>query len=237
MAFRQSMSTQNATGTAAGRPRSDAIVRNSAPGPDDLTGRTALAGTQAAELSNARTQSQIDAEKARLALEQRRFEADEEMRRQSAADRDSIRELLLKQFGGGGGADGLPGGPSPMMPMPAPVPVTPGMSPVADQGFARAKDRAGLSLQSGLKTLKGVMQSRGRVGSSLERDAVGGLIGGELGRLADVDLASAAEGQRRGYELDERAHGDWWRGREFDEKRRLGGLNMLLSLMTSGRVY
>lgn len=220
----------------------------SKPHPDHLQGRRNLAGTQATEIANTRSLAEIDALKKDLALKEggqshsqshldRTFALDEEMRRRSAANTDQMRDLLLKQFGSAPpppGAIGLPGGEHTV---PGPPPGAPGTPAVADQAFARAKDRAGLSLQSGLKTLKGVMQRRGQSGSSIEGDATADLIGGELTRMGDVDLASAAEGQRRGYQLEDRAHEDVWRGREMTDRNRMNGLQLLMSLMNGGRAY
>ncbi len=203
----------------------------SKPNPDNLTGRVALANTQGAELSNARTQAEIDALRKELSLK----ESGQQFGQQNTT---MIRDLLLKQFGGGApiGVDVAPGAPSPS-PSPSMPPPAPAPPPGADLGFARAKDRAGLNLQSGLKTLKSVMQRTGQAGSSIERDAVGGLIGGETARLGDVDVAQAAEGQRRGYQLEDRAHDDVWREREMADKTRMNGLQLLMSLMSGGRAY
>lgn len=224
---------------------------NNAPGNparDNLSGRNKLADTRAGEIGNDRSLAEIEALKRRLALDEggqqftqshtnRTFALDEEMRRKQVADGDTIRALLMKNFGGVGesGAPAVVAMPSSAPPAP-PAPPAPA-APVADQAFARAKDRAGQSMQSGLRTLRSVMQRKGQAGSSIEGDAVAGLIGGETQRLADVDLASAVEGQRRGYELDDRAHDDTWREREIVDRNRTNGLEMLLRLMTQGRAY
>lgn len=72
--------------------------------------------------------------------------------------------------------------------------------------FARAKERAGQTAASGVKSLQDIMANSGRMGSSMEAGAIGGLLGDSVGDINEfsrdemiMDLNRAGEISDRNY--------------------------------------
>lgn len=84
-------------------------------------------------------------------------------------------------FTGAGGAGAAPA------PIAAPI----AASTAGDLGFARAKERVGLTARGALGSLRNEMQRRGITGSSVETGRTGQILAGAGRTLSDADLAAA----------------------------------------------
>jgi hypothetical protein len=102
-----------------------------------------------------------------------------------------------------------------------------------DAAFGRAKDRAGMVAQSGIKSLKNIMASRGLQGSSIELGGVADQIGGAAGQLGGVLREQAVnEAGRAGDIADlEYTGGIQQRGQDIQAKQ------SLLSLINAAGAY
>lgn len=177
--------------------------RPGAPTPDDLTGRTKLAGTRMSELANTRTETDID-------LDKRRFGANEDQRRIENERYTDLRSMLdgfkaALPPSGGGMLPG-PGGESSA----AAIPPRAGAGGGGDaelvraNTFGRAKANQGLAMQSALRGLQSALVDTGRAGGGLEAAAVGDLFESGLGDLAGIEGDLAENDLERAYDVEDR---------------------------------
>lgn len=161
-------------------------------------------------------QSTLDAQQqaARDALQQQY--ALEQMNKKNAFDVDR-RRSMLQEFSSIGGT-----------PLPTVQYDTAGQQAADNAAFARAKEMAGQNAQAAVQALKGAMDSRGMTGSTVEGQALSGVVGGagqDISQFLTNQAMQTAEGNRRRAETQYQGN-ITQRGQDLDAQRAIYNLMM-----------